>query len=137
MSRLVIFKAPYEELRKADISPTFPGGGSSDILCQYLDYADSAPPKVGDRTQEFRGNGHLKASSSRWSPWQVIKVEEYVANTGLEEFSEVLICTCEYAPLPEQENAWREGYAGPVTVENFGGDVEAFEAWQRSQTVTV
>jgi hypothetical protein len=23
MSRLVIFKAPYEELRKADISPTF------------------------------------------------------------------------------------------------------------------
>ena len=55
MSRLVIFKAPYEELRKAEISPTFPGGGSSDILCQSLDYADRGP---GSRGRRGLGRSH-------------------------------------------------------------------------------
>lgn len=135
MSRLIIYKAPWSELSKAGVSTTFPDGGSSDILSQKIDYSDSAPPQIGDRTLEFLENGHLEASSTRLSPWRVAKVEEYAANTGVEEFSEVVVATCEYAPLPDASNPWHRSRLGSITVENFGGDEAAFEQWQRSQSV--
>lgn len=136
MARLVIFKAAWPELRKADLQPTFPGGGSSDILSQRLDYSDGAPPRVGDRTLEFKDAGHLEPSSSRLSPWRVARVEEYVGNTGLESMDEVVVAHCEYSPLPEEENPWTQSTMGQITVENFGGDTEAFTHWRESQRVT-
>lgn len=135
MSRLVIFKAPWDELAKASIHPSFPGGGSSDILTQTVDYSDGEPPNVGDRPLEYQDGGHLEASSTRFSPWRVSRVEEYVANTGMEEFSEVVVAYCEYSPLPEEENPWQKSILGKVSVDSFGGDAEAFEEWKRSQEV--
>lgn len=136
MSRLIIYKAPWSELAKAGVAVTFPDGGSSDILSQTIDFSDGAPPQVGDRTLKVKDHGHLEASSTRRSLWRVTKVEEYAANTGMEEFSEVVVATCEYSPLSEEDTPWNRSHLGSITVENFGGDVEAFEKWQHSQTVT-
>lgn len=106
MSRLVIFKASCEELRRAGVEPSFPGGSFSDILAQHFDYSDGPGPVPGARLTEYRGNGHLKASFWRPGPWQIVTVDEYVCRTGQEEFSEVAICHCEYLPLPEDVNPW-------------------------------
>lgn len=137
MSRLVIFKASWDELEKADVRPEFPDGGSSNILAQTLDFSEGGLPRVGDRIREHRDNGYLEASSTRLSPWQVTRVEVYAANTGLEEFGEVVLAHCEYLPLHEKENPWKESALGRITAENFGGDVEAFEEWKRTQQTAI
>lgn len=133
MSKLVIFKASWNELEQAAVRPTFPDGSSSDILAQTIDFSDGPLPKVGDHIREYRDNGHLKASSTRLSPWRVTRVEAYAANTGLEEFDEVVVAYCEYSPLHGEDNPWRESALGQITVENFGGDVDAFDQWKRIQ----
>ena len=64
------------------------------------------------------------------------RVDTYAANTGFEEFDEVVVAYCEYAPLPEEENPWRKSQVGQITVDSFGGDVAAYEAWKAQQQVT-
>ena len=135
MGRLVIFKASCSELRQAQLEPQFPSGAFSDILAQHLDYSDGPAPKPGDRLNEHQGNGHLQAGSWRPGPWRVVSVEEYPGNTGQESFAEVVICSCEYAPLPDEVNPWNLSQLGQPSLESFGGDVAAYEAWKARQMV--
>jgi hypothetical protein len=135
MSRMVIFRASCAELSRAKVEPHFPSGSSSDILAQHLDYSDGPSPEPGDRLPEHCGNGHLQASSSRPGPWRVVAVDEYVGNTGCEPFDSVVICSCEYAPIPDEENLWSQNQLGQVSLDSFGGDAAAYENWKSKQAV--
>jgi hypothetical protein len=50
---------------------------------------------------------------------------------------DVVIAYCAYAPLPENENPWVEMAPAIVSLESFGGDVAAYDAWKSRQVVTV
>jgi len=126
MSRLIIFTAAWSELEAAGVYPTFPDGGSSNILSQRLDYSEGGPPAVGERLLEYRDNGHLQPSSYRFSPWQVAKVEEFPGATRLEFVEEIVVASCCYAPLSEEENPWHTAQLGHTTLESFGGDSAAY-----------
>lgn len=135
MSRLVIFKASAAELNRAQVEPSFPGGSFSDILAQHFDYSDGPGPVPGARLTEYRGNGHLQASSWRPGPWRVVAVDEYVGNTGQESFTEVVVCSCEYLPLPEDINPWHLSQLAEPSLDSFGGDTAAYNAWKAKQVV--
>ena len=146
MSRLVIFKADWSEFDKTpnQARPTFPGGAVSDILAQHLDYSSRPTPSQGYRLLEHKHDNDAATfdhqggvTHQRLSPWRVVRVEDYVANTGLESFDEIVITYCEYLPLPKLENPWEETAPAQVTVDSFDGDIEAFETWKQTQPTAI
>jgi hypothetical protein len=144
MSRLVIFKAedssaPGWEARTLQVS-----GSLTDLLGQYFDYSNGPAPDVGYRLPEFKHDDAAATfdhrggvTHQRLSPWNVSRVDEYVGNTGQETMDDVVIAYCAYAPLPENENPWVEMAPAIVSLESFGGDVAAYDAWKSRQVVTV
>ncbi len=114
------------------------------LLAEYYCCSGQSAPSLGYRLDEFK---HDNAAATfdhqggvthhRHSPWLVSQVEEYVANTGLEALGEVVICLCDYSPLPEEENPWVETAPPQVSLDSFDGDAAAYGAWQRSQAVMV
>lgn len=142
MSRITIFKASH--LSDGEPRTLQPSGASTDILAQHLDYSNKPVPQTGYRLMEFKTDDTSATfdhqggvTHRRFSPWQVTRVDEYVANTGQELMDEVVVCYCNYVPLPEQDNPWVEVAPALVSVESFGGDVAAYEAWRATQAVTV
>jgi hypothetical protein len=117
---------------------------ATNLLAEYYDCSDKPAPSEGYRLTEYKQDDEAATFDHRGGtthyrpgPWQVDRVEEYVGNTGMEEHSEIVICHCRYAPLPDHENPWVEMSPAVVSVESFGGDVEAYEAWKATQVVTV
>lgn len=143
MSRLVIFKAKGLNAPEWEGRTLQPSGALTDILSQHFDYSIKPAPGPGYRLLEFKHDPESatfdhqgSATHHRESPWRVARVDEYVGNTGQEEMAELLIAYCDYAPLPEEENPWVEMAPAGISLDSFGGDVEAFEAWKKSQQVT-
>ena len=85
-------------------------GFQTNLIAQYYDCSDSPVPSEGYRPSE-RKKGLIgerpTTTHHRPGPWTVERVESYPADlpTGT-EFDEIIICTCGYAPLPEDENPW-------------------------------
>jgi hypothetical protein len=114
------------------------------LLGQYFDYSNGPAPDVGYRLPEFKYDDAVATfdhrggvTHQRLSPWNVSRVDEYVGNTGQETMDDVVIAYCAYAPLPENENPWVEMAPAIVSLESFGGDVAAYDAWKSRQVVTV
>ena len=86
---------------------------------------------------------HLDDSDTHYrpGPWVVDSVESYLPDLPIgTEFTEIVVCQCEYSPLPDADNPWKEYNAPVVHPDAFGGDTEAFEAFKQSeqaQKVTV
>lgn len=132
MNRLILFKTESHQS-----VGEFPGGGLSDILGQHHDYSGNFSLEAGYRLPEFKNdegsasfNHQGGATHRRESAWRVVRVDEYVPNTGLEQFGEVAIAYCIYSPLPEDENPWMEMPPAQVSLDSFGGDVEAYDKWR-------
>lgn len=135
MAQLILFKALPGSSGWED--RTFPDGGLSDILAQHHDFPGRPAPGPGYRLLEGK---HDQDSASfahhggliheRESLWQVVRTEKYAANTGLEEFWEIILAYCEYSPLPEAKNPWIEMGAAVVSPDSLGGDAIAYEAWK-------
>ena len=129
MTQLIIFKANWDTLNKANVHSIFPDGGASDILSQRLDYSDSAPPVQGERLTEYDDSqGYLSPTLYRQSPWVVRAVERFTAETGTEFVDAVVIATCDYSPLPTDENPWESSKIGGIAIDSFGGDEALYEA---------
>ena len=101
----------------------------------HLDYSDAEYPTPGDRPiNEYLKDEAGRKTHSRFTPWVVESVEAYVPDLPIgQRFDEVVICTCAYSPLPEAENPWVPINRLQPTVESFGGDADAFEAWRSDQ----
>lgn len=141
MKRLIIFKTADPQAEGWE-HRTFPGGALSDILAQHYDYSDRPLLEPGYRLPEFKHDDSTATfdhrggiTHRRESPWKVVRVEEFVGNTGLESLEEVAIAYCEYAPLSESENPWTETEPAHISPNSFGGDMEAFEQWRSKQQV--
>jgi hypothetical protein len=146
MTSLALFKAlSFKELQK---SPEGEArirelGIVADIVGQHY-IGSGQMPKAGTRLTEYKYDDAAASFDHRGGithyrpgPWQVDRVEEYVGNTGMEEHTEIVVCHCRYATLPDHENPWVEMAPAVVSVESFGGDVAAYEAWKATQVVTV
>ncbi|MGB3559562.1 MAG: hypothetical protein WBD58_18100 [Geitlerinemataceae cyanobacterium] len=107
------------------------------LLAEYSDSSGKAVPSEGYRLSEYKRDpasstfNHGGATTHfRKSPWVVVSVEEYVANVeGMQKYSEVAICYCDYLPLPEEENPWIEMQRSMLSLNSFAGDKQAFEAF--------
>lgn len=146
MTKLVLFKASsFEELWKT------PDGEAriqtlgivADIIGQHY-IGSGQVPTEGYRLIDYKYDQasatiehHGGATHERQSPWRVVKTEEYPANTGMEEFSEIVIAYCELAPLPDEENPWIELGAPIISPDSFGGDVAAYQDWKAAHSVGV
>lgn len=92
-------------------------------------YYAAGDPEPGERLIQYRTQDGQEESG--WSPWVVDRVESYPANIpGLQQYSEIVLCLCKNSPV---EPDWKPVGPGIVSVDSFGGDVEAFEEWKRSE----
>lgn len=119
MATLIIYTADWDTLHNAGIYPTFPGGASSNILSQAMNYSNGSAPAIGERLTEARDNAHREPASYRPGPWVVASVERYSAESDApEQWGEVVLARCEWSPLSDDENPWED--ATPLDV----GDLE-------------
>ncbi len=108
---------------------------STMLLAEYSDYSGKSSPQEGDRIREYKRDvegstfDHGRSTTHyRKSPWIVSSIEEYVANVdGLQKYTEVIFCYCDYQPLTDLENPWVEMNQSIVSPDSFGGDVQAFD----------
>ena len=82
------------------------------LLAQYYDSSDSPAPDEGYRLSSYKQaevDGVTRNTHHRPGPWSVETVESYLPDLPMgTEFGEVVICTCDYTPLPDDENPWVE-----------------------------
>lgn len=111
-------------------------GGLCDIITEHWDYSGKEAPKPGYRpsiskTMNSTTNGWPDSYSGP-GDWVVKKVETYVADSSA-EFNKVVVCVCDYEPIPEEERPWTYIPVAEVTALNFGDGPEAeaqFEQWK-------
>ncbi|HIK33365.1 MAG TPA: hypothetical protein IGS17_15885 [Oscillatoriales cyanobacterium M59_W2019_021] len=111
---------------------TFSGSRSlTGILQEHFDSSGRPIPEVGERLTEGKKDED-GTHYSRWGDWVVDRVESYLPDLPVgQEFTEVVICWCKYSPV---EPVWVPQGKSIVSVESFGGDVEAFEEWKATAT---
>ncbi|MEO1353415.1 MAG: hypothetical protein AAFW84_32410 [Cyanobacteria bacterium J06635_15] len=137
MCKLVLFRA--EDGSKRWSTLTRPDGSQIQVqtLEQHLDCSGKPAPEPGYRLSETKRDMdaathyHMDSSYTHYrpGPWRVSRVESYVPDLPVgTEFAEIVVCTCEYTPLPE-DTPWREYNVPVVTLDSFGGDEAAFEAF--------
>ncbi|NET39003.1 MAG: hypothetical protein F6K19_44690 [Cyanothece sp. SIO1E1] len=141
MRKLIIYKTDNLSAPGWEDRMLMPSGGLTDILAQHFDSSDIPTPEPGDRLSESKKlEGHQDSmfpdspTHYREGDWQVKRVEEYTPELPTSEFDLIVICYCVYAPI---EPDWQPLRRMPVSLDSFGGDTEAFEAWQQSQKVGV
>lgn len=112
------------------------------LLAEHSSGSGKPSPDVGYRLGEYKRDSDSSSfdhggstTHYRKSPWVVASVEEYVANTGTEKFSEVVFCYCDYAPLPDEENPWIETRKSIVSPDSFGGDHQKFDQFVANLTL--
>jgi hypothetical protein len=119
----------YESHQTVRKSPQ-EGDSVTDILEENWDASGKSLPEPGDRTRSYKTD-EKGITWVRWGDWVATRVESYPANIpGLQDYSEIVLCRCKYDPIPLE---WSRVKRGVVTVDSFGGDVESFETWKRSQ----
>jgi hypothetical protein len=150
MRKLILFKADQGELKKyrqeteTSIGSSFyrvANTGSvkalSDTIAEHHDSSNQALPSPGDRLTEtvpddrdsFRDNG-----------WEVVRVEEYTPDIPPPYgagFDTICICYCVYKPLPIEDQWTKKSRRSEVSIDSFGGDVTAYEAWLMTQREVV
>jgi hypothetical protein len=105
------------------------------LLAEHSDSSGMPAPEPGYRLNEYKSANGATARY-RKSPWEVVKTEEYVANIAGMQECEIVICYCEYNPLPEAENPWVEMNCPMVSLDSFD-DEEAYETWLSEQPESV
>jgi hypothetical protein len=91
-------------------------------------FSSGETPEVGERLTDDKTDED-GTFYSRWGDWVVDRVESYLPDLPVgQEFTEVVICYCKYDPI---EPVWVKQGKAIVSIESFGGDREAFEAWKR------
>ncbi|NEZ57713.1 hypothetical protein [Adonisia turfae] len=91
------------------------------LLAQHFDCSpDGEAPEEGCRLSEYKSdpsaysrplNKREAAGSThhRPGPWVVTRVESYLPDLPVgTEYTEVVMCWCDYQPLPEADNPWIE-----------------------------
>ena len=129
--KYILWVAPIEEYDRHRATRRVLGNSDSctSILQENWDSSGKGDPQPGDRILNHKTD-ETGQGWTRRGDWVIDRVESYPANIpGLQEFSEILICTCKYAPI---ESEWKSNGKGIVSLDSFGGDVEAFEAWLES-----
>ena len=120
------------------------------LLAQHHDCRPNAEaPEEGYRLSEYKHDPQAystplterQAAGSthyRPGPWIVTRVESYLPDLPVgTEYTEVVMCWCDYQPLPEAENPWVEMIIrNEVTFEDsFGGHKDLFGQFLESDTV--
>jgi hypothetical protein len=146
MRKLILFKADQGQLKKYRQQTETPIGSSfyrvanagsvkalSDTIAEHHDSSTQSLPQLGDRLTEtvpddrdsFRDNG-----------WEVVRVEEYTPDIPPPYgagFDTICICYCAYKPLPIEEQWTKKAKRSEVSIDSFGGDAAAYEAWLMAQ----
>lgn len=110
------------------------------LLAEHSDSSGQSSPEPGYRLNEYKRDSesasfHHGRSTTHYrkSPWIVVSVEEYIANLeGRQKYGEVVICYCDYLPLAESENPWREMKKSMISPDSFGGDDRSFDEFLRN-----
>lgn len=129
--KYILWIAPIEdwEIHRTTRESTRDKNSGTSILQENWDYSGKGDPQPGDRISDHKSD-ETGQGWTRRGDWVIDRVESYPANIpGLQEFSEVLICTCKYDPI---ESEWRSNGKGIVSLDSFGGDVDAFKSWLKS-----
>jgi hypothetical protein len=134
MTTLIMFRSADksgepQELRSKRVNAF---GGLSDFLTEHIDYGNHPLPAVGYRptiTKEpgTSTNGWPDTYSGR-GDWVVTDVRVYDGDPG-GAFDRVVICSCLYAPLKDEDRNWRYCPVGRVSAANFGEGPEAEAAF--------
>lgn len=103
MAKLVIYRVG-DRVPDEIAGPLCNQSGADGIIStQHLFDTPSAGQRAGIREYQTNGSGEL--THSRPGPWFLETVEVYPSSEGA-AFSEIVLCTCAYAPIPEKENPW-------------------------------
>lgn len=137
MHKYIIFRTegedPQWEERKLQ-----PSGSLTWIIAEHWDSRPNASiPEPGYRPDIFikvddsdplGGNTHYKKSD-----WEVTRVETYPCENPGSQYDTIVICYCQYNPInaPLKMMPQRQ-----VSIDSFGGDNEAYQAWLASQQET-
>ena len=105
------------------------------ILAEHYDFTGGNAPTIGYRISETKCDPktasldhHGSTTHYRPSPWKVVSAQEYVPNIpDLQDYSEIVICYCDYDPLPDEDNPWVEYGRAIVSPDSFGEDRAAFD----------
>jgi hypothetical protein len=100
------------------------------ILSENWDSSDRPIPEPGYRPEEFVPSGQSPSSHYRSGDWVVDRVETYSPDLPMGKFDLIVMCYCKFDPV---ELPLRAIVAAPVSIESFGGDVIAYEAWLVTQ----
>lgn len=108
-------------------------GGLTSILTESWDYGSNPLPKAGDRFSITKKSGH---TTNGWpdtysapSDWVVTDVRVYETEPGA-DYDRIVVCTCLYAPIPEDQRQWRYCPVGQVSAVNFGDDESATQSFE-------
>ena len=122
-NRYIIYRANWDEDKGWR---TFTGSRSlTGILAEHF-FSSGQTPEIGDRLGEHKTDEDGKFYA-RVGDWVVDRVESYVPDLPVgTEFTEVVICFCKYDPI---EPEWIPQGKSIVSLDSFGGDLEAFQNW--------
>lgn len=134
MGTWIIFQVG--EAGNSGINPKNAFGGLTNILTEHWDYSGKEGPKVGYRpeiskTTEEETNGWPDSFRAP-GDWVVSSVVSYSADAEAEaEFDRIIVCTCNYDPISEEDRPWKYVPVAPVTALSFGEGPEAEEAFRK------
>jgi hypothetical protein len=100
------------------------------LIAEYYSSSGKPAPSVGYRLRESIPG---KKDYYRDNGWEVVRVEEYSANIPTFDFDEIVVCYCEYKPLPSDEAWEKKSLRVAPNLDSFGRDEAEFESWKKSQ----
>ncbi len=132
MAKWIIFRVGDDKGSNFHHNNAF--GGLTEILTEHWDYSGKDAPSVGYRpsiskTEETETNGWPDTYSAP-GDWVVKRVETYIADSSA-EYNEIVVCYCDYEPIPEGDRTWKYIPVAEVTALNFGDGTEAEEAFEK------
>jgi hypothetical protein len=108
-----------------------------DTIAEYYCSSNKPAPQLGYRLTETLPEDR---EYFRDSGWEVVRVDEFTAGIPSIDgggFDSIYICYCAYKPLTLEESWTKKAHRLPTSLDSFEGNEKAYEAWLRTQPVTV
>jgi hypothetical protein len=150
MRKLILFKAEkgeieaYRKETETKIGESFyrvaNAGSVPSLINTIAEHRDSSGKPIPQPGYRLTETVPEDRNSFRDSGWEVVRVQEYTPEIPAPygaEFESICIYYCVYKPLATEDVWIKKAHRLAPSLDSFGGDISAYEAWLATQTEEV